>query len=181
MDFKGDALVNAANEGCTGGFGVDELVNKSGGPELKAARKLLGGCPTGSARVTPAFAHANTRIIIHAVGPAYRIITLRDGVAAGTPEGDMFLRAKDPLLAAAYAAAMRCAADNGVATVAFCLLSAGVFRGARDLSDIIHIAINAVANASFVGLREVHLVAYTAEEEEALLAHAAASKMAFVQ
>lgn len=51
LDYVGDAFVNAANEGCTGGFGVDEQVNKAGGYELKEARKLFGGCKTGDAKV----------------------------------------------------------------------------------------------------------------------------------
>ena len=44
LDYEGDAFVNAANEGCVAGFGLDEMVNRSGGPRLKAARKKLGAC-----------------------------------------------------------------------------------------------------------------------------------------
>lgn len=51
LDYEGDAFVNAANEGCTGGFGVDEQVNKAGGFELKEARKQFGGCQTGQCKV----------------------------------------------------------------------------------------------------------------------------------
>ena len=69
LEYRGDAFVNAANEGCTGGFGVDEMVNRSGGFALKQARGALGGCVTGEAKVTAAFAHKHTRWIIHAVGP----------------------------------------------------------------------------------------------------------------
>jgi len=69
LDYTGDAFVNAANEGCTGGFGVDEQVNRAGGYALKEARKLLGGCPTGEAKVTESFEHRKVKHIIHAVGP----------------------------------------------------------------------------------------------------------------
>ena len=41
LDFKGDAFINAANEGCVGGFGLDEQVNLSGGFQLKEARKQV--------------------------------------------------------------------------------------------------------------------------------------------
>ena len=44
LDYEGDAFVNAANEGCVGGFGVDELVNRAGGP----APQLQGSIGEGS-------------------------------------------------------------------------------------------------------------------------------------
>ncbi len=69
LDFKGDAMVNAANEGCVTGGGVDGAVNDSGGRMLVAARKKLGGCPTGQAKITGSFGHTNTMRIIHAVIP----------------------------------------------------------------------------------------------------------------
>lgn len=62
VNIPGDAIVNAANEGCTGGFGVDEIINKSGGFKLKEARKLLNGCATGDAKVTPSFDHTKVSI-----------------------------------------------------------------------------------------------------------------------
>ena len=40
---------------------------------LRLAREALGGCPTGCAKSTPAFDHAKTRRIMHAVGPVYQI------------------------------------------------------------------------------------------------------------
>jgi hypothetical protein len=69
------AVVNAANEGCVGGGGVDGAVNAVGGSALVRARRLLGGCATGCAKATPAFGLARRRIadwIVHAVGPDLR-------------------------------------------------------------------------------------------------------------
>ena len=64
LDYVGDALVNAANEGCIGGAGIDEHVNRSGGPRLRLARQALNGCPTGGAKTTPSFEHLRTRWIV---------------------------------------------------------------------------------------------------------------------
>jgi hypothetical protein len=58
LAFRGDAIVNAANEGCVTGFGVDEAVNRAaGGFLIKEARRGLQGCPTGQAKVTGSVEH----------------------------------------------------------------------------------------------------------------------------
>ena len=107
LDFTGDAFVNAANEGCTGGFGVDEMVNQSGGAELKEARKKLGGCKTGDAKTTPSFAHTKTAWIVHAVGPVYRINSHKLGFDESDPRALVHMRSLDPLLVQAYRAVVR--------------------------------------------------------------------------
>lgn len=164
IDYTGDAFVNAANEGCVGGFGVDELVNQAGGFELKNARKELNGCATGDAKITPAFAHARTRWIIHAVGPVYRASRIKKKTEAELDED----------LRNAYRCALRRAEEVGAETVGFCLLSCGVFRGERDLGEVIEIGMQSVVEelvADGAGserrscLREVTFVAYTDEEQ----------------
>ena len=175
LDYCGDAFVNAANEGCVGGFGIDEVVNQSGGPELKAARKLLGGCPTGNAKSTPAFDHGNTKHIVHAVGPVYRVNRMKQGFDKDDKQAQAYMLSLDPLLRDAYRASMRCASTDCSATsLGMCLLSAGVFRGARPLDDVIEIGLRTVAHALAVsdacaaGLREVTICAFSEEEQLAL-------------
>ena len=80
LEYTGDAFVNAANEGCVGGFGVDEMVNRSAGHALRRVRQTLGGCPTGEAKLTASFDHTRVAHIIHAVGPVYRINRIKDGI-----------------------------------------------------------------------------------------------------
>ena len=124
LAWRGDALVNAANEGCIGGSGVDGAVNDAGGAALVAERRTLGGCPTGQARSTRAHGLRTVAHIIHAVPPDLW-------------KYEFELRAGAALLKRAYAAALAEARRLRARTVAFSLLSAGVYRGRLSLHSVL--------------------------------------------
>ena len=162
VKFTGDAIVNAANEGCLGGGGIDGEVNRRGGDTLVAARFALPDmeagcrCPTGDAKITVAGDLPCSKVI-HAVGPAF-------GHSPSLVDHAESLER----LEAAYKNAMERARENELKSFCFCILSAGIFRGGCPLKVVIQKGLESIAKNVYNGLETVVFCGFTAQEQAEL-------------
>ena len=131
-----DAIVNAANSSLLGGGGVDGAIHRKGGPEILAECRALresrleAGLPAGEAVATTA-GRLPARWVIHTVGPVW---SARDDRSA--------------TLRSCYARSLAVADELGAQSVAFPLISSGVFGWPLD--DAVRQALTALRGAETV-------------------------------
>lgn len=136
-----DAVVNAANRRMRGGGGVDGAIHAAGGPEVldDCVRRFPDGLATGGAGWTTG-GRLPARWVIHVVGPNWN---------AGERDRS--------LLTSCYSGALGVADELGARSVAFPLVSAGIYGWPRD--DAIRAAVDALRGAT-TEVEEARLVAF---------------------
>ena len=142
VNMRVDAIVNAANSSLAPGGGVcGAIFAAAGRTALEKACRAIGHCDVGSAVITPGF-DLPARYVIHAVGPIWQ---------GGT-------RGEADLLHSCYTHALHLARENGCESIAFPLISSGIFGYPKP--QALRVAINAIEEFLLKYEMQVYLVIF---------------------